>query len=141
MTSVETKVSGPSPPTHADVCGSMAGVSRHSRRREKLCEACLPVKNAYNREWHMRTKDRYRRVAERLLANAVPAPVSGSPACRDHDPELFFPDRSALEQEEKAKAVCRRCPLRWPCLEGALDRGEQYGVWGGFSEKERRKLR
>ncbi|WP_030978297.1 WhiB family transcriptional regulator [Streptomyces sp. NRRL S-1824] len=65
-------------------------------------------------------------------------------ACADGDPELFFPigdTGPALLQVEEAKAVCRRCPLMESCLQGALDRGETAGVWGGLSEKERRSLK
>ncbi|MFE5548731.1 WhiB family transcriptional regulator [Streptomyces sp. NPDC056534] len=65
-------------------------------------------------------------------------------ACADVDPELFFPvgdSGPALLQEEEAKTVCRRCPLQAACLQGALDRGESAGVWGGMSEKERRSLK
>ncbi|UXX98039.1 WhiB family transcriptional regulator (plasmid) [Streptomyces sp. AD2-2] len=69
------------------------------------------------------------------------APVRPRPACATEDPELFFPvgdSGFALVQQEEAKAVCRRCPLMESCLEGALERGEQYGVFGGLSAKERR---
>ncbi|MFF3775755.1 WhiB family transcriptional regulator [Streptomyces sp. NPDC002232] len=65
-------------------------------------------------------------------------------ACADVDPELFFPtgdNGPTLLQEQEAKAVCRRCPLQAPCLQGALDRGETAGVWGGMSERERRSLK
>ncbi|WSQ69873.1 WhiB family transcriptional regulator (plasmid) [Streptomyces sp. NBC_01216] len=65
-------------------------------------------------------------------------------ACADEDPELFFPigdTGPALLWEEEAKAVCRRCPLMESCLQGALERGENYGVFGGLSEKERRSLK
>jgi WhiB family transcriptional regulator, redox-sensing transcriptional regulator len=49
--------------------------------------------------------------------------------CRVHDPELWFAE---LPQDvESAKALCRDCPLRAPCLHGALERGEPWGVWGG----------
>ncbi|MET9694314.1 WhiB family transcriptional regulator [Streptomyces sp. NPDC006514] len=64
-------------------------------------------------------------------------------ACADEDPELFFPigdTGPALLQQEEAKAVCRRCPLMEECLQGALERGENYGVFGGLSERERRSL-
>ncbi|MEV5100002.1 WhiB family transcriptional regulator [Streptomyces rochei] len=65
-------------------------------------------------------------------------------ACADEDPEMFFPvgdSGMALLQEEEAKAVCRRCPLTERCLQGALERDESAGVWGGLSEKERRSLK
>ena len=64
--------------------------------------------------------------------------------CREEDPELFFPIGNtgpALLQIEEAKAVCRRCPLMETCLQGALDRNEQAGVWGGASEDERRAIK
>jgi len=66
------------------------------------------------------------------------------PACADEDPELFFPigdTGPALLQIEEAKAVCRRCPLMESCLQGALERGESAGVFGGLSEPERRSLK
>lgn len=66
------------------------------------------------------------------------------PACETEDPELFFPIGNtgpALLQIEEAKAVCRRCPLMEVCLQGALDRNEQVGVWGGASEDERRSIK
>lgn len=72
------------------------------------------------------------------------APERPRAACADEDPELFFPPGDsglALFQEEEAKAVCRRCPLMGSCLQGALERGEAAGVWGGLSEKERRSLK
>ncbi|MEV0642768.1 WhiB family transcriptional regulator [Streptomyces sp. NPDC050619] len=68
----------------------------------------------------------------------------GHAACRDEDPDLFFPIGTtgpALVQLEQAKAVCRRCPVREPCLRWALDTGQTIGVWGGTSENERRALK
>ncbi|MFJ5263114.1 WhiB family transcriptional regulator [Streptomyces sp. NPDC088387] len=64
--------------------------------------------------------------------------------CRLHDPDLFFPigtSGPALMQAEQAKAICRDCPVREPCLRCALDEGEAIGVWGGTNETERRRLR
>lgn len=49
--------------------------------------------------------------------------------CRSHDPELWFAERTA--EVELAKALCRECPLREGCLEGAIERAEPWGVWGG----------
>jgi len=65
-------------------------------------------------------------------------------ACRDEDPELFFPIGNtgpALSQIEEAKAVCRICPAVEPCLQWALESGQDAGVWGGLSEDERRALK
>ncbi|GDY31266.1 hypothetical protein GTS_28990 [Gandjariella thermophila] len=65
-------------------------------------------------------------------------------ACRDEDPELFFPvgnSGPALLQIAEAKAVCRRCPVTSECLAWALETGQDAGVWGGMSEDERRALK
>ena len=65
-------------------------------------------------------------------------------ACRDEDPELFFPIGNtgpALLQIEEARAVCRRCEVMDTCLQWALDSGQDAGVWGGMSEYERRALK
>lgn len=56
-------------------------------------------------------------------------------ACRDEDPDLFFPIGStgpALGQVEEAKAVCRRCPVQEECLRWALENNQDAGVWGGL---------
>lgn len=65
-------------------------------------------------------------------------------ACRDVDPELFFPigtDGPAVAQVAEAKAVCRRCPVRAECLTWALSSGQDAGVWGGLDEHERRAFK
>jgi len=65
-------------------------------------------------------------------------------ACRDTDPDLFFPVGStgpAVEQIESAKEVCCACPAQAACLEFALTTNQESGIWGGTSEEERRKLR
>lgn len=65
-------------------------------------------------------------------------------ACRDHDPELFFPIGTtgpALTQVDQAKAVCRRCAVREDCLAWAMHSGQDCGVWGGLSDDERRALK
>jgi WhiB family redox-sensing transcriptional regulator len=65
-------------------------------------------------------------------------------ACRDEDPDLFFPIASAgpgLVQVAAAKAVCARCVVREPCLRFALAASQDHGVWGGMSEEERWAIR
>ena len=59
--------------------------------------------------------------------------------CSGVDPDLFFPERGASTRE--AKAVCANCKVRPDCLEYALSNGEKFGIWGGLSERERRRLR
>jgi WhiB family transcriptional regulator, redox-sensing transcriptional regulator len=65
-------------------------------------------------------------------------------ACRDADPDLFFPVGTAgpaLRQIEEAKRICRACLAQAPCLAWALDHGVGSGVWGGTTEDERRAIR
>ncbi len=65
-------------------------------------------------------------------------------ACRDEDPELFFPIGNtgpALLQIDEAKRVCQRCNVMESCLQWALESGQDAGVWGGMSEDERRAVK
>ncbi|MGH8904853.1 MAG: WhiB family transcriptional regulator [Egibacteraceae bacterium] len=64
--------------------------------------------------------------------------------CLGMDSELFFPIGTtgpAMEQTERAKAVCRKCPVVHECLEWALSTNQDAGVWGDKTEDERRTLR
>ncbi len=74
--------------------------------------------------------------------NSVLSPERGwqdEANCLGVDPDLFFPERGASTRE--AKEVCRGCVVRNECLEYALVNGEKFGIWGGLSERERRRLR
>jgi WhiB family redox-sensing transcriptional regulator len=65
-------------------------------------------------------------------------------ACRDADPELFFPigeGELARRAAEAAKAMCARCRVTEQCLEWAVATGMSEGIWGGHTERERRLLR
>ena len=65
-------------------------------------------------------------------------------ACREEDPELFFPIGTtgpALLQIEQAKAVCSSCSVIDDCLSWAMESGQDSGVWGGLSEEERFALK
>ena len=65
-------------------------------------------------------------------------------ACRDTDPDLFFPVGTtgpAIEQIENAKAVCRQCDAQRDCLEFAIATNQDSGIWGGLSEEDRRVIR
>lgn len=60
-------------------------------------------------------------------------------ACRNVKPDLFFPERGVDCGD--AKRVCFGCPVRAECLQYALDNGMRYGIWGGTSERDRRRMR
>jgi WhiB family transcriptional regulator, redox-sensing transcriptional regulator len=59
--------------------------------------------------------------------------------CAQTDPEAFFPEKGGSTRE--AKRVCLSCEVRGDCLEYALLHDERFGIWGGLSERERRKLK
>jgi WhiB family redox-sensing transcriptional regulator len=92
------------------------------------------------------TPARYEPVAAQPLALPVDRDADGGEEswrqdalCAETDPEAFFPEKGGSTRE--AKRVCVGCPVRMQCLEYALDNDERFGIWGGLSERERRRLR
>lgn len=61
-------------------------------------------------------------------------------ACRGIDAEVFYPDTEDEVDAAAAKAICTQCPVREACLEHALAHREREGVWGGTTERERRRI-
>ena len=59
--------------------------------------------------------------------------------CAQTDPEAFFPEKGGSTRD--AKKICTTCAVRGECLDYALQNDERFGIWGGLSERERRKLR
>jgi WhiB family redox-sensing transcriptional regulator len=59
--------------------------------------------------------------------------------CAQTDPEAFFPEKGGSTRE--AKKICQQCDVKAECLEYALANDERFGIWGGLSERERRRLR
>jgi WhiB family redox-sensing transcriptional regulator len=59
--------------------------------------------------------------------------------CAETDPEVFFPEKGG--STARAKMICRGCEVRGECLEYALGRDEQFGIWGGLSVRERHALK
>lgn len=59
--------------------------------------------------------------------------------CAQTDPEAFFPEKGGSTRE--AKRICSGCEVRAECLEFALAHDERFGIWGGLSERERRRLK
>jgi WhiB family transcriptional regulator, redox-sensing transcriptional regulator len=89
---------------------------------------------------------------DRAAAPAAAAPATWTPTappadeswrldalCAETDPEAFFPEKGGSTRE--AKRVCVGCAVRVECLEFALSNDERFGIWGGLSERERRRLR
>lgn len=74
--------------------------------------------------WPIRDFDRYR---------------SDKAACRGCAPDLWYPERG--ESHRHAIDICNTCPVRDDCLEFALTNNERYGIWGGYSERQRRRMR
>ena len=59
--------------------------------------------------------------------------------CAQTDPEAFFPEKGGSTRE--AKRICQGCEVRDACLDYALAHDERFGIWGGLSERERRRLK
>jgi WhiB family transcriptional regulator, redox-sensing transcriptional regulator len=77
-----------------------------------------------------------RRVTE---DNDDPLAWQADSLCAQTDPEAFFPEKGGSTRE--AKKICASCEVKSQCLEYALKNDERFGIWGGLSERERRKLR
>jgi WhiB family redox-sensing transcriptional regulator len=87
--------------------------------------------------------------ASRALAQVPAGDLDGDAAgdaawrldalCAETDPEAFFPEKGGSTRE--AKRVCSGCAVRSECLEYALASDERFGIWGGLSERERRRVR
>ena len=71
-------------------------------------------------------------------ADTAPASDGNATPCRTNDPDLWFSDDAA--DIASAKRACTGCPRLAACLEGSLDRDEPFGIWGGLTAKERRRV-
>jgi WhiB family redox-sensing transcriptional regulator len=71
--------------------------------------------------------------------NSNPLAWQGDALCAQTDPEAFFPEKGGSTRD--AKRICTTCEVKHQCLEYALENDERFGIWGGLSERERRKLR
>ena len=70
----------------------------------------------------------------------IATPWRKQAACRGLDAEIFYPVTEDEADAAEAKAVCAVCPVRQACLEHAMAHREREGVWGGTTERERRRL-
>jgi WhiB family redox-sensing transcriptional regulator len=78
-------------------------------------------------------------VGRALLPLLNPGPDWEKALCRQVDPDLWFPEKGGSTRDPKA--ICADCPIRPECLEYALEKDERFGVWGGMSERERRRIK
>ncbi len=74
-----------------------------------------------------------------LFGLAEPSDWQERALCAQTDPESFFPEKGGSTRE--AKKICTGCEVKNECLEYALEHDERFGIWGGLSERERRKLK
>src|SRR4051812_29825276 len=59
-------------------------------------------------------------------------------SCVSSDPDIFFPERG--ENTSYARSECRGCPVRHQCLDYAMTTGQKFGIWGGMTPAQRRRL-
>ena len=100
--------------------------------RYKQKDRAIPMTTAYERMF----EDEFG-VKLAISDDALDWQVSA--ACKGSDANLFFPERGASTRV--AKAICRECAVRDECLDFAIDTGEKFGIWGGMSERERRRVK
>ena len=86
-----------------------------------------------------------RRHPNRYKPATLPLVDDDQAACRNENPDLWYPDlsqgrRTRRALEAQAKAICHRCPIEEACLKHAIDSDQRYGVWGGMTEDERTQL-
>lgn len=80
-----------------------------------------------------------RRQSHEPAAGDVTLAWQADALCAQTDPEAFFPEKGGSTRD--AKRICTTCDVRDQCLEYALQNDERFGIWGGLSERERRKLK
>lgn len=74
-----------------------------------------------------------------LLEDIQPERWQDKALCAETDPEAFFPEKGGSTRD--AKRICAGCEVRDECLQYALEHDERFGIWGGLSERERRRLK
>lgn len=110
--------------------GDLAGYQRHLRNHEVPCLECKRANAAKQQDGDQ--VEAFRRVF-------APVPQWTEQAlCAQADPDEWFPPKGG--SSEVAKAICGQCPVQAECLQYALDNHERFGIFGGLSERERRRL-
>lgn len=79
------------------------------------------------------------RDVDAAVSAVAEAPWIEASLCSQSDPAAFFPEKGGSTIE--AKQICSNCEVRAECLDWALEHDERHGIWGGLSERERRRLK
>lgn len=107
----------------------------------RISECAEPIRHLDLCSAHHRASLRGRLIITTPRFIPQPAAVARQGACRDEDPELFFPigyvSPTDLTQIDQAKAVCRRCPVQNECLQWAIEASQGHGIWGAHTPNER----
>lgn len=129
--------------------GTVGGYTNYGCRES----CCREAVNAYNRERARKSRQhgadcpcapcearrRLDSTIERYPIPELDETWKDRANCIGVDTDLFFPGRG--ESNQRALAVCKGCEVRQACLDYAMARGEKFGIWGGTSERQRRRLR
>lgn len=116
--------------------------ARNARAVEALLDQPVPPRqdrwgNTYESGWKP-GRDRSTGGPQLERLKTLPRlPDTARAACRHHPTWMFYPADSDAATIAAAKAVCATCPIRQACLDGAIERDERYGVWGGLTHAER----
>jgi hypothetical protein len=108
------------------------GENERAENHGLLCHGC------YHRNHKNGSLDAWTRMAGLPTVAAVDVSWHEDALCAETDPEAFFPEKGGSTRE--AKAICADCPVRAECLGYALATQQRFGIWGGASERDRRKL-
>lgn len=128
--------------------GELAGMIRDGQTAEALADiydrSVATIRNTLRQAGFSSITGRPVRLAHRPVEPGERAPEWPPPwmvdgLCAQTDPESFFPEKGGSTRE--AKATCAKCLVQAECLDYALDNDERFGIWGGMSERDRRKLK
>lgn len=118
--------------------GQTGGVRHRGVQKEEADGEMWELSEERHEEWDDTPTERLGVLIDLFDADEEPE-WQDRALCAQTDPEAFFPEKGGSTRE--AKRICQGCDVRSECLEYALAHDERFGIWGGLSERERRKLK